>query len=313
MKRNRKRTTSSPANRLTLALLVLGGVAGILLAALFFWPSGSRPVMPPAADHKSPAFLPENGTAYEYSSGSGKPTPSPSAAPEALVKKKASIAIVIDDAGNDLAALDRFLAFPGKLSIAVLPQLPHSRESAQRAHAAGKEVILHLPLEPLGSENPGPGAVLVSFSRDRIRNVLDEDFATVPFAAGVNNHMGSLGTQDRAVMDALMSYLKEKNKYFVDSRTVSSTLGKEYAGRYGVPAAERNIFLDDRPEPGSVLRALNDGAVYARLHGRALLIGHVQNRAVLNALLEQYEGLVSSGIEFVTVSEYLRARGGAEP
>ncbi len=310
MKR-KKKPIAAPHNRIFLSFLLLGAIAAILSTVLLFWPTGEKPSASTAEDHRAPAYLPEEGSGFTLSVRPDKDEVQPSSSPNAIARKGGVVALIIDDAGNDLAALDHFLRFPGKLSVAVLPQLPHSRESAERAHAAGKEVILHLPLEPLGNENPGPGAVLVSYDRNRIRDILDRDFESVPFAKGVNNHMGSLATQDRGVMDVLLSYLKEKGRYFIDSRTVSSTLGREYAEHYAVPTADRNFFLDNSSERTAILRSLNDGVTYARLHGHALLIGHVQHRALLDLLVEEYGGLVSSGIEFVTVSEYLRLKGGA--
>ncbi len=309
--KKRKKSRRAPRNRLAAALLLMAAITGVLAAVLIFWRKGEGLQPPAAARQRASAAIPDAAAAVAPPSGGERREGSASTGGNSIVGKAGAVALIIDDAGNDLADLERFLRFPGEMSVAVLPQLPYSRECAVKVHEAGKEVILHLPLEPLGNENPGPGAVLVSFDRSRIRRILDADFSTVPFARGVNNHMGSLATQDRAVMDTLLSYLKEKNKYFIDSRTVSSTLGKEYAERYGVPWAERNFFLDNSAAQDAILRVLNDGVAYARLHGRAILIGHVQHRALLDALLAEYDDLVASGIEFVTASQYLRLKGGA--
>jgi polysaccharide deacetylase 2 family uncharacterized protein YibQ len=309
MKRKRK-SFLAPGKRLPFTFVLLAVIAGLLFVLLIIWPAANRVPPTTSQDHQAPAFLPEAGTDFVYSSGNHNDGAKISPGPDALVTKKGNIALVIDDAGNDLQALDQFIAFPGKMSVAILPELPHSRESAQKTHVAGKEVILHLPLEPLGKENPGPGAVLVSFDRDRIRGILDRDFESVPYAVGVNNHMGSLATQDRNVMDVLLAYLKGRGVFFVDSRTVASTLGKEYAIKYSVPWAERNFFLDNNPDKAGIRRVLNDGVVYARLHGQSLLIAHVQNRLVLDVLLEEYDDLVSSGVGFITVSEFIRDKNG---
>ncbi|MBN2353984.1 MAG: divergent polysaccharide deacetylase family protein [Spirochaetales bacterium] len=293
---------------MALALLLMATLTGILVAILILWPSGESAKTAATGERRASTSLPDSITTAPVVGGERNEGKT-STGSRSIVERGGAIALIVDDAGNDLSSLEQFLRFPGEMSIAVLPQLPYSRQCAVKAHEAGKEVLLHLPLEPLGSENPGPGAVLVSFDRNRIRDVLDMDFSTVPFAQGVNNHMGSLATQDRAVMDTLLSYLKEKNKYFIDSRTVSSTLGREYAERYAVRWAERNFFLDNSAEKEDILRVLNDGVAYARLHGRAILIGHVQHRALLNVLLEQYDDLVASGVRFVTASEFLRLKG----
>jgi polysaccharide deacetylase 2 family uncharacterized protein YibQ len=304
MKRTRK-YHHSPAHRISVTFLFLAAIGVLLYLTLAVWPRGSSAMYTPSP----------TGTTHDQDVTSHviQPQPEPGAGGSSgavtVLPKGGRIVVIIDDAGNDLSPLQRFLEFPGPLTIAVLPQLPYSTEAARRAHAAGKEVMLHLPLEPLGNENPGPGALEVSFDRYRIRETLERDFKTVPFARGVNNHMGSKATQDPMVMDALFAYLNDKNLYFVDSRTTAASLGKEYAGRYGVNMTERTYFLDNAPVKSEVTRVLNEGVAYARAKGAALLIGHVQNTVVIDVLKELYEELTAAGMEFVTVSSYLRPAG----
>ncbi len=310
MKRSRKKV-HPPTRRLTLVFLFLSASAVLLYLALTLWPNDD-----------SARAVPD-GYDTVAATGPAHPTASPppvrvlAATDDREADSNRSVtqlppggvmAVVIDDAGNDLAHLDRLCKFHGALTVAVLPRLPFSAEAARRVHAAGKEVMLHLPLEPLGNENPGPGVLLVSFNRELIRETLRDDLATVPFAQGVNNHMGSRATQDPALMDALFEYLRDANLYFVDSRTTAATLGREYAVSYGVRMTERNIFLDNNPERGAVKRSLSEGVAEARLKGSILLIGHVQNPVVIDVLEEAYDDLTATGIEFVTVSEYLRRR-----
>ncbi len=117
-------------------------------------------------------------------------------------EEKGRLAVVIDDAGYDLDELQPFLELPMPLAVAVLPNLPHSREAARRVLAAGKELLLHLPMEPEGRENPGPGALLTADSPEETRRLLDAALATVPGAVGMNNHMGSRATADEVLMTA---------------------------------------------------------------------------------------------------------------
>jgi polysaccharide deacetylase 2 family uncharacterized protein YibQ len=305
MKR-RKKKTNPVSRRVTVTFLFLTAIAGLLFVALSVWPAARPPAYErPDQDMTLEAPGEEEITAAVTAREEGRET-------AAVIGEGGKIAVVIDDAGYDLASLERFLAFKGQLTIAVLPQLPYSTRAAERTHRAGKEVMLHLPLEPLGDENPGPGVLEVAFNRARIRAILDENFASVPFVRGVNNHMGSLATQDHALMQALFLYLREHDKYFVDSRTTAASLGREYASRFGIPWAERTYFLDNTPERGAVTRVLNEGAAYARVKGRALLIGHVQNTAVIEVLEDYYDDLTAAGFKFVTVSEYVND-GGKHP
>ncbi|MBN1524173.1 MAG: divergent polysaccharide deacetylase family protein [Spirochaetales bacterium] len=215
------------------------------------------------------------------------------------------IAVVIDDAGNDAVSLAPFLLFKGKLTVAVLPLLPNSKLNAENAFKAKKEVILHQPMQPIGENKTGPGMIGIDASREQIQQLLRENLKTVPHASGLNNHMGSLATQNDLVMDAVFGYCKQENMYFLDSRTTAATLGKAYAEKYNISFAERKIFLDSVPGKENIADSLNKGIEHAKRDGSVVVIGHVQNPEVIAVLNEQYDRLVASGIEFVTVRELI--------
>ncbi|MDR1143679.1 MAG: divergent polysaccharide deacetylase family protein, partial [Spirochaetaceae bacterium] len=116
------------------------------------------PVQPPPVTGTDPLLeLDEAIRSLEAGAASG--TVPPGTVPVQPPNRKGILALVIDDAGNNLRELDPFLAFPGPLTIAVLPGLPNSAEAARRIrNTAGKELFLHQPMEPLNGQDPGPGA-----------------------------------------------------------------------------------------------------------------------------------------------------------
>ncbi|MDR0465719.1 MAG: divergent polysaccharide deacetylase family protein, partial [Treponema sp.] len=138
-----------------------------------------------------------------------------------LTDQKGALVFVIDDAGNNLRELDPFLNISGPLTIAVLPGLPYSVEAAKRIRAAGKEVILHQPMEALGAQNPGPGAIYSGMSRQEIREILSRNVEEVGPVTGINNHQGSLITMDREIMLVILDFCREHGIYFLDSRTTA--------------------------------------------------------------------------------------------
>lgn len=215
------------------------------------------------------------------------------------------MAVIIDDAGYDLHELQVFLDLPIPLTVAVLPDLPHSTEAARRVAAAGKDLILHGPMEPDGGENPGPGVILAGQSPDRIREVLQEDFASVPGAIGMNNHMGSRATADEAVMRVVLSFLKEHGKIFVDSRTTVDTAGPRVAHALGMPILQRDIFLDDDTREERIATWFSRGVDEARTRGAVIAIGHVQNRGVADILRAAERTLASQGVRFARLGEVL--------
>lgn len=215
------------------------------------------------------------------------------------------IAIVIDDWGYDWSAAPGFLDFPARLTVAVLPFLPHSVEQAEKALAAGHEVIVHMPMEPLnGALDIGPGGVYVGMDEEAIARAVREALAAVPGAVGLNNHMGSRATAEPAVMRAVLRVLKEEGKFFVDSYTTAATVGPAVARELGVPFAVNQVFLDHESDEEYVKRQIRRLANLARQRGYAVGIGHVRPHTY-RALAEMLPELLAEGFEFVTLSEVL--------
>lgn len=235
------------------------------------------------------------------------PAPSPRAAVTPSTSTEPRIAILIDDLGNDRAALDRLARWPEPVAGAVLPQLSGSATAAEELARSGKEVLLHLPMEPRGfpGVRPGPGVVLVSQTDAEIRRTIADDLASVPRAAGVNNHMGSLATADRRVMDVVASELARRRLFFVDSRTTDATVAAEAAAAMGVPCVSRRVFLDDVQTEEAVTRSFDQLVARARAEGFAVAIGH-PHPATLSVLERELPRVGRQGVRLVPVSELAR-------
>jgi polysaccharide deacetylase 2 family uncharacterized protein YibQ len=169
-----------------------------------------------------------------------------SEAPPRPVKKRPRVAIIIDDLGYDRRLASEFFGLDLPLTLSVLPSAPYTKEIANEARMRGFELLLHMPMEPKNPNgaNPGPVVLTTDMREEKIREILSKSLAEIPGARGVNNHMGSLFTEDREKMRVFLGELKKKGLFFVDSRTSSHTIGKTLARQMGVPAVERNVFLD---------------------------------------------------------------------
>jgi polysaccharide deacetylase 2 family uncharacterized protein YibQ len=217
------------------------------------------------------------------------------------------LAIIIDDLGRDSSAAASVIALPFPLTASVLPNLPFSAEVADRAYRRGDHVMLHLPMEADSESEPGgaqPEAVelRVGMSAEQVRAILASMLATVPHAAGVNNHEGSRATADPALMNALMAAIRQRGLYFIDSRTTAATVAYDAAESAGVPAASRKVFLDDTPTREAVLAQLDLAVRDARKDGFAIAIGHPRP-ATISALAEGVPRLRGEGIQLVFASD----------
>lgn len=218
------------------------------------------------------------------------------------------VAIILDDAGGNFVDYKDIFSIDAPITISVLPNMAGSAKVAAEARAAGKEVILHLPMEPQNGvyvRHDG-GMVLTEMLEGDIRDVVLQDLRTVPGAVGVNNHMGSRATKDPRVVDAVLMAIKEKGLFFIDSRTARDSVAFERAGAGGVKAAKSSIFLDVFPSEEAVEKRIGGLVEIARRNGGAIGIGHATRINTVMALMKMIPEYKKQGVEFVFASTLVK-------
>jgi polysaccharide deacetylase 2 family uncharacterized protein YibQ len=212
------------------------------------------------------------------------------------------IAIIIDDLGYALDSGRSALTLPGALTYSFLPHTPYARRLAEQAHATGREVMLHLPMEAIDKVPMGPGGLALNMDEEEFASTLRSDLGAIPHVAGVNNHMGSRLTRDPDAMQRVMASLRERGLYFVDSRTTKETVAELMAGESGVATARRHVFLDVDPSRKGVRGQFQRLLTLARQQGAALAIGHPRG-ATLAVLTQELPRLEQLEIDLVPASE----------
>ncbi len=185
-----------------------------------------------------------------------------------------AIVLIIDDLGNNQQASLRTVGLYGELTLGILPHTPYAGRIAKLATEAGKEVIVHVPMSSIHGVNTGPGGLNEQQSEQNFVEVLTDNLGAVPFARGVNNHMGSSLTQNDDMMQLLMSVIAERELYFIDSRTSAKTVAATIAGRHNIKHLSRDVFLDNTPTVDHIHGQFQRLLRVARKHGVAVAIGH---------------------------------------
>jgi polysaccharide deacetylase 2 family uncharacterized protein YibQ len=199
---------------------------------------------------------------------------------QAFNGEKPKIVIIVDDLGSNKESVDRLLKIPASITFAVLPNLPYSRYAASMGNSNGRDVILHIPMEPMDSSeyvwsDSRDGTLLTGLPKSEILSKLDKDLASVPYIKGVNNHMGSKFTEDSELMELVLHRIKSKGLFFVDSRTSSKTTGFEIAKKLGMKTAERDVFLDEGSVGADYIRSQMEKLIaVSKEKGYALGICH---------------------------------------
>lgn len=218
--------------------------------------------------------------------------------------EQAKVAIIIDDIGyrkSDVATL----SIPGDITFAVLPHTPYGKSLAQIAYQSDHDVILHIPMESSnGNKVLGPGALTSDMDETTIRATLASAFDEIPFAIGINNHMGSHLTTLYTPMAWTMRYLKEQDMIFIDSVTTNKSKARNVARRFGVPNLGRRIFLDNQLDKEYITQQFNALIKLAKRNKKAIAIAHPhpETVAALSLLIPQ---LKENNIELVGISQLM--------
>ncbi|NIY49751.1 divergent polysaccharide deacetylase family protein [Cedecea colo] len=184
------------------------------------------------------------------------------------------LAIVIDDFGYRPHQENQVLALPSDISVAVLPNAPHAHEMATKAHNSGHEVLIHLPMAPLSKQPLEKDTLRPEMSSSEIERIIREAVNKVPYAVGLNNHMGSAMTSSLFGMQKVMQALDQYNFYFLDSMTIGNSQSMRAAAGTKVKVIKRKVFLDDTQNEADIRFQFNRAVALARRNGSAIAIGH---------------------------------------
>jgi polysaccharide deacetylase 2 family uncharacterized protein YibQ len=210
-----------------------------------------------------------------------------------------TIVLIIDDFGyrNDLIS-DGFLKLNIPITCAIIPGHSQSKIFAEKAINAGKEVIIHMPMESsVVTSGEEEYKIKTGMTSEEVEWRINEVLKEIPSAVGMNNHQGSKATTDGKIMSVVASVLKERDKYFLDSRTAANTVGEKSMRSIGVPTASRHVFLDNNPSIDQISAQLDELVAFAKKRGIGIGIGHARPNT-LKVLETKIPELLKAGYKF---------------
>lgn len=217
------------------------------------------------------------------------------------------VAIIIDDIGYDMTPVRELLRMDAGITFAVLPLLAHSREAAETLHQAGREILLHLPMEPLSypRERPGNGALFADMSDEEIVFQMAKNMDSVPHVSGVNNHMGSKFMADEAKLTTVFRELKKKDLFFIDSRTNNNSKTLNASRKVHLTVASRKIFLDNERDYHKIYQILMEVAEVSTGYSPLIVIGHPYPETI-RAIRDAGKVFREKGVSIVPVSKLVQ-------
>jgi len=259
------------------------------------------------AGNKEHAATSQSPTTTEASPTAQSPQPETSPSASVLPENTGpKVAIIIDDCGYNEERCKLFLQLPIPITLSILPMTKYGKQIEADALAAGKSVMLHLPMEPDSPQfNPGAGAITTEMTDEQVQAQVEADLNSLPEAPGANNHMGSKATSDARVMRDVLTVLQKRHMFFIDSQTSGSTVGESTARELGIPTAERDVFLDNQKDLPYIRGQLKQLQDLALKRGSAIAIGH-PFESTAQALSEAIPQMQSAGIIFVTAESLVK-------
>jgi polysaccharide deacetylase 2 family uncharacterized protein YibQ len=224
------------------------------------------------------------------------------------MEPKNRVALIMDDMGYSLDVIYDILSIQEPITVAIIPFSPLGEQTAQIAHQNGLEILLHLPLESLNNteaNNGIQGLISTDMSEQEIITVVERNLDQVPYISGVNNHMGSKVTPDETMMHTILQRLKQRNLFFVDSRTTGNSVAYDVAVRLNIPTAQRHVFLDGELDEGYIREKLIELFTLAQRRGEAVGICHPVPET-LKVLKDYFRLAAAYDVKPVFISELVR-------
>lgn len=223
--------------------------------------------------------------------------------------KELKASIIIDDFGGGIGGVKEFLEGDIPITAAVMPFTEKSKEHAKWAHKNGFEVMIHLPMQPKRGKRSwlGPKPITVDLKKEQVKQRVKEAIKSVPYAKGLNNHMGSLAIENEEIVRGIVEVAREHKLYIVDSGTSSKSKFPEIAKELGVPLLKRDVFLDDISSPTHVYKQMRKLAQITERNGRGIAIGHVgvTGKVCSTGIIQSMGEYKRRNIKIVPVSELM--------
>ena len=196
--------------------------------------------------------------------------------------EKPKLVIIIDDVSTR-SQLKQIQETGLKITPSIFP--PSQRSKTSHTLARGLEhYMIHLPMESGSAQfNTQTKTLLTTFSKKQIEARVKEIRKLFPTARYINNHTGSVYTDNYHAMKRLYSALRSEGFVFVDSRTIASTKVPQISAEFCDAYVARDVFIDNEHNIPYIHTQLQKAVNKAKKRGHAIAIGH-PHKMTLKAL-----------------------------
>lgn len=198
---------------------------------------------------------------------------------------------------------------PGDVTLAFAPYGDNLQAQVNQARAEGHEILLQVPMEPVGypGTNPGPKTLLTDAKPQENLTTLKWLMSRFAGYSGVTNYMGARLLVDEAALRPVMKEVQSRGLVYLEDGNVSLTVAPKLAQELRLPLQRATLVIDAEPTAPAIAAALAQLETEAQRNGSAIATG--SGLAVtIETVAEWAKTLQEKGILLVPVSAAYKGR-----
>jgi len=223
-----------------------------------------------------------------------------------LLSANPKVAIIVDDLGPDLMTYSKIFKIKYPLTLSIMPAMTKTKWVVKNIPTSNFEILIHFPWEAISKKVDNyPIRISSGMKTTKIKKMIKSAVLENPRAVGINNHMGSLISTNKDILDIFMADIKGRDLFFVDSMTVRGSKAALIARKKSIKTISNSFFLDHQNKEKSFRKSFRLMVRKAVKNGSTVAICHA-NRSVSVRLLPELMRIYSKDVDFVFVSTLVK-------
>ena len=224
--------------------------------------------------------------------------------------RRPKIAIVLGGMGLNARLTKKAIdTLPGDVTLGFAPYGENLQEQVNRARAGGHEIMLQVPMEPVGfpAANPGPKTLLSDAAPEQNVEALRWHMSRFAGYSGITNYMGSRLLASEEALRPVLAEVRARGLVYLEDATVNITQSQGVVEQLRLPMQRASMVIDADPEAPAIAAALQRLEQEAVKNGSVIATGSGLD-VTIETVAEWAKTLQEKGILLVPVSTAYRGR-----
>jgi len=220
------------------------------------------------------------------------------------------IAIMLGGMGLNAKLTEKAVdALPGDVTLGFAPYGENLQEQVNRARAEGHEIMLQVPMEPVGfpATNPGPKTLMSDASPQENVAALRWHMSRFAGYSGITNYMGARLLVSEEALRPVLAEVRERGLVYLEDATVNVSVSPKVVEQVRLPMQRAQMVIDADPTAPAIAEALERLEQEAIRNGSAIATGSGLE-VTIETVAEWAKTLQEKGILLVPLSAAYKGR-----